>query len=208
MRDMRQSASPPEEICDFQSKSGPQVTAIRGTVIASSQQILRDAGLFERYAAELRGELRDQVLYTIALSWVPIEVAGAHYAACDALGLDDAQLGKIGELVAARSADTFLGTILRTARKGGLDAPWLAMRALPRLWERIFIGGRVKVLRVGPKDAVLEFHGLPLAQYHYYRVGYCGYFHGLANMFVRNAHVQLVRGHAGPARFALRGSWV
>jgi len=198
-----------EVVCDHQSAGGPRVTQVRGTLLVSSLQTLRDAGHYERYLEQLAEPYREQVLYAIALSWVPVEVAIAHYAACDALSLPDHELDNIGQLVAARLAETFLSSILQASRGAGIDAPWVALRSQARVWDRIYVGGGVKVWRAGPKDAVAEFYGLPLAQFHYFRVAYCSYYRGLANMFVRSAHVKPIRAQKPrPDTLAIMGSWV
>lgn len=200
---------PVETLCDYQSAGGPVVTHVRGTLIASSQQTLREAGHYAHYERLLPEAVREQLLFTIALSWVPVEVALAHYGACEALDLRDHELEAMGQLVAERLAGTFLGTVLRASREAGLDAPWVALRAQPRIWDRLYMGGIVRIYRTGPKDATAEFYGLPLSQLRYFRVAYCSYYRALAGMFVRNAHVKPTRPReALPHAFALTGSWV
>lgn len=200
---------PVEIVCDHLSAGGPSVTHLRGTILASSLAVLKAAGHHERYLAQLDPSFREQVLFSIAHSWVPIEVGVAHYEACEAMRLDDAQLVQIGELVAARYAETFLATLLRVSRDAGIEGPWSALRSQGRLWDRTYLGGRVRVLRTGPKDGTIEFYGLPLGHLHYFRVAYCAYYRGIANMFVRNAHLKLARASLQePAAFALAGSWV
>lgn len=198
-----------EVLCDHRSAGGRAVTHVRGTLLVSSLQVLKEAGRYERYLRELPEQWHEPVLFAIALSWVPVEVAIAHYAACDALALSDRELGTIGELVAGRLAETFLGSILQAARGAGVDAPWIALRAQPRIWDRIYQGGGVKVWRTGPKDAKAEFYGLPLTQFHYFRIAYCGYYRGLANLFVRSAYVKATRAEEPkPDTFAIAASWV
>ena len=67
------------------------VTQVRSTLIATSIQSLRTRGLLGRYTKLLQGPHKETVLTAVAGSWLPVEVAHAHYAACEALHLDSAQ---------------------------------------------------------------------------------------------------------------------
>lgn len=196
-----------ERICDHVSDAGPTVTHVRGTLIASSLQTLRELGHFARYEALLAREYHDSILFSLAMSWVPVEVATAHYQACDALALDRSQLASMGTIVSKRYADSFFGTILRTSRQAGLEGPWLALRSLGRIWDRIYQGGAILVDRTGPKDAYLEKRGLPLAQIPYFRSAFAAWMVAIGELLVRKMHVRFI-----PARdqrsFALAASWV
>ena len=206
-----QSAHPTgsaETVCDHRSEAGPYVTHARGTLLASSLETLKQAGHYERYREALPASLHDQVLYVLAHSWVPIELAVAHYEACDALALGAEELDNIGKLVAERLANTFLTTLVRAARDAGIDAPFIALRSQGRIWDRLYMGGGVKILRLGPKDAFGEFYGLPLSQIPYFRQAFCAYYRALAQMFTRRAYVNIVRAvDPQPTTLALRGSW-
>jgi hypothetical protein len=198
-----------ETICEHRSAGGPTVTHVRGTLLASSLHILKDAGHYDAYLKRLPDEFHERVLYTLAMSWVPIDVAMAHYSACDALALDDAELNRIGLLVSTRYADSFLGTMLRTSRQAGLEAPWMALRAQTRIWDRVYIGGSIGIYRTGPKDGISEKRGLPLAQIRYFRGTYLGWFQGLGDLFVKKLYLRYVRPRdASPHTLAVAGSWV
>lgn len=84
-----------EVLCDHRSQGSPAVTHVRGTVLISSLQMLKQMGLYERYLENLAKTWRDEVLFAIALSWVPVVVADAHYAACDALRLGAHELTRL-----------------------------------------------------------------------------------------------------------------
>jgi len=198
-----------EVVCDHVSSAGPTVTHVRGTVLVSSLLTLKAAGHYDRYVELLPREWHEPVLFALASSWLPIELGLVHYQTCEALALDNHELTQIGELLATRYADTFLGTILQKTRDAGVNAPWIALRAQPRIWERMYMGGGVKIYRTGPKDALGEFSGLPLARFRYFRVAFAGYYQGLANMFVRSAYVTAARPmNPGGDTFAITGSWV
>lgn len=201
-------AWPTELVCDHRSAGGAVVTAVRGTMLVSSVSTIKELGLFDRYLACLPASLHDQILYTLAMSWSPIEVAYAHYEACDRMGLRDDEIAEIGARVSGRFANTFLGTLLGTARTAGIDAPWMGLRAQPRSWDRMFVGGGARIERVGPKDVIGTFTGLPLARIRYYRQSFCGYYRGLAKLFGHQAHVKVI-GEAGQSdTLTVSGSWV
>ena len=201
-------AWPTELVCDHHSAAGPVVTAVRGTMLVSSVGTIRELGLYERYYACLPEAMREQVLYTLAMSWSPIEVAIAHYEACDRMGLRDEEIAEIGARVSGRFANTFLGTLLGSARGAGVDAPWLGLRAQPRSWDRMFMGGGARIERVGPKDVIGTFTGTPLARIRYYRQSFCGYYRGLAKLFGHQAHVKVIGDRGDRDTLRVSGSWV
>jgi hypothetical protein len=43
-----------------------------------------------------------------------------------------------------------------------------------RLWERLMQGGAVGLAKTGPKDCSVDIRLLPLCEYTYFRVGFCG----------------------------------
>jgi len=66
---------------------------------------------------------------------------------------------------------TFLGTLFRAARLGGVS-PWVGLSHAQRLYERLLDGGGgLCVVRLGPKEARMEIAGLPLARIAYFRNG-------------------------------------
>jgi hypothetical protein len=199
---------PTELVCDHHSAGGPVVTAVRGTMLVSSVSTIRELGLYERYLACLPAPMRDQVLFTLAMSWSPVEVALAHYEACDRMGLRDEEISEIGARVSGRFASTFLGTLLGAARTAGMEAPWMGLRAQPRSWDRMFVGGGARIERVGPKDVIGTFTGLPLARIRYYRQSFCGYYRGLAKLFGHQAHVKVLGERGDSDTLTISGSWV
>src|SRR5712671_1498685 len=71
-------------------------TEFRSTWITASQGTLKARGHRERYEALVAPEHRDVLLNIIAGEWLPMEVARAHYTACDRLGLASDELLEIG----------------------------------------------------------------------------------------------------------------
>jgi len=198
-----------EVIVEHVSSLGPTATHMRGTLLVNSHENLRTLGLFEAYTAALSPRHREPIMYAIAASWIPMEVALAHYEACDSLALDPAQFAKLGELMAMRVTDTFLSSALRTTRNAGIESVWLALQHNDRLWDRMYMGGGVTVVRTGPKDLLHETHGLPLVTSRYWRSAYVHYVTAFTNLFTRASYVKAVRASApDPHRIAVAISFV
>jgi hypothetical protein len=149
------------------------VTTIRSTLIQSSLNTLRKRGHFERYLGLVNPRHKAALLETLAPEWLPLEVAVAHYTACDALQLTSGELMEIGEDVGERIQGTFIGTLVRKARTVGLT-PWVPLGQFQRLWERLITGGGVSLTRTGPKDCTVDCRMLELCQYNYFRAAFCG----------------------------------
>lgn len=174
-------------LLDHTSTNGVAVRQVRGSLLASSLQTLRELGYYERYVTHLPEKFRESVLFALASSWLPVEVAEAHYQACDDLQLDEAQIVAMGEAVSKRIMGTFLATMLRSGRSlGATPTPWLVLCQYHRVCERIMDGGRFMVTQLGPKDAVVQTRGLPLFCFRYFRVATLGMFRSGVNVFARS----------------------
>jgi hypothetical protein len=146
------------------------VYAVRGSLIVSSLESLRRFGYFEEYLRALAPTWREQVVFCLASSWVPVELAVAHYAAHEALQLPAVELVEMGELVGERVAGAFLGALRRSSRTQGLEAsPWIPLREYRRLCERVLQGGSVAMHVRGEKEARLELSGAPLMRFAAFR---------------------------------------
>ncbi|HEX6241330.1 MAG TPA: hypothetical protein VFZ61_10570 [Polyangiales bacterium] len=184
------------------------VTSIRSTLIQSSLNTLRKRGHFERYLLHLDPRHRPTLLETLAPEWLPIEVASAHYAACDALGLSAGELLEIGEDVGARIQGTFIATLVRKARTVGLT-PWVPLGQFQRLWERLIQGGAVGLSKLGPKDCSVDVRLLPLCEYAYFRAAFCGVVaSGIKLGAGRSVHVREQGINAFAQRCVLKAAWV
>ncbi|MEY4515125.1 MAG: hypothetical protein RLZZ450_7247 [Pseudomonadota bacterium] len=198
-----------EVILDYMSALGPNVTHMRGTLLVNSLDNLRALGLYDRYLGTLPASHQDVIPYTIAASWIPIDIALLHYETCDAMGLSEEQLAKMGTMMATRVAETFLATVLRTTRNAGVEAFWSVLKQNHRLLERMYQGGGMSVLKTGPKDLVLENTGLPVVASRYWRRVYVYYMQAIGNMFTKVTYVKLVRPRVShPHSIAIACSWV
>jgi hypothetical protein len=162
-----------EVVVPFAAGGTRVVSAVRGTLIASSILSLRAHGYYERYVDCLDGEHRDRVLTAIAPEWLGVDVAMAHYEACEALGLAAHVQRTIGEEVGDRAQKTFFGFLIRSARTAGVT-PWAAFGYAHRARERMYQGGDVSVVKVGPKEARVTCVGLPFVRIPYFRHGFTG----------------------------------
>jgi hypothetical protein len=118
------------------------VTAVRGTVVVSSLASLRMHGRYERYRELLDPAVRDDIIHCVAASWLPLELALAHYHACDQLRLEQARLIEMGEFVGQKIQGTFMATLTRAFRAAGAT-PWSLLGQIDRLWARLMFGGGV-----------------------------------------------------------------
>ena len=169
----------------------PMATHVRSTLIASSVASLRARGLFDAYRANLAPALRDELPATIAGLWAPIERGLAHYDACDRLRLPVAELLTIGESVGARSTQSALSLAAKLAAGGGAT-PWTVIAQSRRLWERMFQGSSVGVMKIGPKEARMEMIAWPLARIAYNRISYRGILTSMIKPFCTQVYVSEV----------------
>jgi hypothetical protein len=133
----------------------PATKQVRSTLIASSQRAVRDRGRFDEYLKLVDSRWREPLTIAVAGTWLPIDAAMAHYRACDGLLFSLAEQQQIGREVGDRLHGTFLGTIIRSAKTVGVS-PWTPLANAQKLYARVFDGGAVSVLRVGPKEADIE----------------------------------------------------
>jgi hypothetical protein len=166
---------------------------------------VRRRGLFSEYERALLQPHKDTLLHAIAGTWLPIEVAHAHYAACDSLGLTPDQQVQVGRGTFDGARGTLLGTAVRMARGAGVT-PWQAFPLFQRFWERGCDGGGILIRRVGPKDAHIDVVQCSLIVSSHYRHGLRGLCTALVELFCTKAYVTERRG--APANvWAVRVQW-
>lgn len=179
----------------------------KSTWIVSSQNAIRARGLFDRYLAAIPAEHKEALELAIVGSWLPIEVAIAHYQACDQLELSAADQLELGRNVSKQLERTLLGTAVRVARQAGVSV-WTPLSQLHRLWDRMFIGGGAAVYKVGPKEARIEVVSCSLAHISYFRTGLRGVLLGIGSVFTQKLYVNEVPSRSTPDSIVFRGSWV
>jgi hypothetical protein len=199
---------PGEAIVDFAVPRDhvPLVTQFRSAWLHSSLRSLRARGLFDRYLAFVPPKLHPTVLDRAIGVWLPVDVAIAHYAACEQLKLDVAIQVDIGAEVAKRVHRTILSIAVKMVHEAGAT-PWTVLGQFGRLWGHIWIGGGVGVYKLGPKEARLEVAGWPCARFSYCKNGILGVTEGLIQLFCRKVYVREVEQLCTPTTLGYRIAW-
>lgn len=179
-------------------------THVRSTLIQSSLKQLRASGHFDAYEQRLPADKRVEILDTLAPMWLSMEVAEAHYQACDELQLTSAELTRIGEAVGKQLNSVLISALARAAKLTGIT-PWQFYGQLGRMWSRAYQGGAVGLKRITATESLVEIRGLPLCRFEYFRYGCCGVFTAIANLAAQRATTTIVDHGADMLR--LRGSW-
>jgi hypothetical protein len=185
----------------------PPVSHVRSTLLISSVNAVRERNLFDVYVARLDPRFRDEILSSLAGTWHDIEVALAHYEACEGLGLSDAQQFDIGLEVGKRVQTTLMGTLVKMATGAGVT-PWLPLGQCDAFFERLYRGGGVRLAQLGPKEALLELVGMPQARFSYFRTAQRGLIQGGLGLFCTKVYVAEQPAFQPARRHSYRISWV
>jgi len=170
-----------------------RVTHVRSTLLQSSLATLRRTGLIDRWRTLISPQLARELEETLGPSWVDVELAVAHYAACDGLGLSTSEIDAIGQQVGDHLQNVLVSLSARTARAAGLDVRHAVM-AFEKLFGRVFQGGSLGVFQTGPKDLLVELKGVRLTSSYYFRTAYLGHLRSAAKFVGTRAF------YAKPAR--------
>ena len=141
-------------------------TKYRSTWIVASLEALRAHGHYERYLSVL-DEYRDEILSSIAGGWLSMPAACAHYRACDALGLSEAEIAEMIGGPGARVRRAWHGRLIATADQERVES-WTVLSQLSRNWQRGVDGGALAVYRLKPTAARVEYLGCDLFGIPYY----------------------------------------
>jgi hypothetical protein len=182
-------------------------THVRTTLLCSSQQALRARKLYDAYAAALPREMREAVLALIPGDWAPVDVAVAHYAACDALPLAPHEIEGAGAEVAERIHHSFIGVVIKVSRETGMT-PWTMLAKSKRLRDLTWRGSDIAVFKLGPKEARFEWAGIPCARSRYYRTSFSGFLRAHTELFCRKAYAVPLAGQCNDRLLSYRLSWV
>jgi hypothetical protein len=185
----------------------PVAQHFRATWLAGSLRALRERGYYDRYVELLPKEHHETILGAVAGTWLPAAECLVHYEACDKLGLSSPELVEIGREVTRQVHGSVLGFIVRLAKNAGVT-PWTVLPKLGDLWDRIWIGGGVCVVKLGPKEARIEIGGWPCARTHYCRVAMRGIIASLVELFCTRAYANEIKAMCTPTTLGYRLSWV
>jgi hypothetical protein len=181
-------------------------TSFRSTWLSSSLNAIRDKGLYERYLETLPREHHDAVTQNVAGVWLPIDVALAHYHACDSLALSRRDTLDIGAQVTRRVHGTSLALAIRLAKQAGVT-PWSILAQLQRLWDRTWQGGGICVHQRGPKEAVVEVIKWRCAGIPYVRASMPAVVLGVSEMFCQKGYVSDVPSMASSSSLGIKLQW-
>jgi hypothetical protein len=177
-------------------------SAIRSTILISSLAGAERAGRLAVYRKLVPQQHLQTLSELVAGQWLPIELGVAHYATMDQL-FSQAEARENGRAVAESIQNSHFATVLRTLGAG--VTVWTVLPRIAPFIGRIIRGGECAVYRLGPKDARVELHGLPMACFEYARCGWAGMLEGTLSMVARKVYARDVStvGTQSVAKFTL-----
>jgi hypothetical protein len=167
------------------------VTRARSTVLVASRAAIAAAGYGARYESALDRSASHALDEAVAGTWLPVEVAEAHYRACDSLGLGANAVATLGKATSDRIQGTLYGTFIRVFQEAG-GSPWNVFPQWQRFWDRGYDGGALRITKLGPKDARVDVIGCSLCASPYFRHALRGLSAGFVEVFSRRAYAQEV----------------
>ncbi|HEY6877745.1 MAG TPA: hypothetical protein VI299_06980 [Polyangiales bacterium] len=166
----------------------PFATGIRSTTLISSLAALEAHGLRDAYFAALSPGHHATMRELVAGQWHSMEVGLAHYGAVESLGIPAAIARANGRRVAEAVQHSHFATIVRAL--GDCVSFWAVLPRVPAFIARNVQGGECAIFKLGPKDARIELHGIPIACYAYVRSGWAGMFESTLGLLKRKVIVR------------------
>lgn len=170
---------------------GP-LTALRRMVVHSSIAELKQRDLFAGYRKLMEARAFEEITSSLGPGWLDVEVALAHYRACDALGLSDAEIYELGRCSCTKIKGALL---VPSTPSAGFDAelsPWSGIFALWRMGRRVYQGCSAQYTRIGPSELLIEHLHNALFAIRYYRLAHVGFLSAAFGDFgVAHADVKL-----------------
>jgi len=163
-------------------------TAYRSTWLLSSLQALKDRGHSDDYFRVLPAEQHEPIRSLVAGIWLPLDLARAHYLACESLQLGVQEQVALGRAVSDKAQGSMLGTVVRMAKAAGVT-PWTVLPQYGKLYQRGVQGGAVAVFKLGPKEARIEVVACELFDIPYFRTAFRGVLQGIAGLFCRTSFI-------------------
>ena len=168
---------------------------------------IRDAGLFDAYAAVSPPEIRQAIDAAVAGMWLPIEVAVEHYLACDRMEVSAETAAQMGRATFEHTKGLLLGSATGLARGVGVN-PWTLFPHFQRFWMRGFDGGGIRVLRLGPKESRVDIVECPVFQSRYFRTATRGLGMSLCELVCRKCYAHDLRVRDAESELSFRMQWV
>jgi hypothetical protein len=101
---------------------------------------------------------------------------------------------------------TILGLLVRTAKSAG-TTPWAGLTHCTQFYERLFMGGSVQLVKLGPKEARLDTVNNPLFAFPYFRNAYRGIVCSGTELFCEKAYAVELPKYTSDTALGLRVSW-
>jgi hypothetical protein len=184
----------------------PMGTEFKSTWLAGSIGVLKAHGAFERYVANLPGKYHEPILRSIAGTWLPAEVAVAHYRAIDALGISTPERIAWGKEITQHLKKTIFSVGFSAARDVGVT-PWAILKLFPTSFTREWRGGAAAIFRVGPKDARVEIAGFPVSPIPHCRTGLRGVLAGMCELVCTKAYANEIKPLCTDTTLGYRVAW-
>jgi hypothetical protein len=162
------SALEREIIIPHTPESGP-VTAVKNVLLQTSLTQLQDNGYYDRYAKLVDQKVLQELASSLGPGWIPIAIADAHYAACEALNLTTEEISRMGTRVGGRVQETALVSAAKGRPGPDFDLWTDAIRPMHRMWPRIYQGGSVQIVKLAPKVQECQMLGFGLVRHRYFR---------------------------------------
>ncbi len=185
----------------------PLATRVRGSVLLSSVTALRARGYGTAYLDLLDPRHHAAMMSPVPDAWLPIDLAVAHYDACERLGLAPHVIDEIGAESGRFQNRTFLSVLAAISRESGMT-PWGALANANTLGARTWTGSSFSVVKLGPKEARLEWIQQPMARYPYFRRAFGAFTSAICGHFAQAFYTRELPAVAPATEAVYRLSWV
>jgi hypothetical protein len=194
-----------EVVIPHDPKRGPLI-AVRRMLIHSSIAELIRLGLYTSYCDQISSDSLERINELLGPGWMPLELALAHYGACDKLGLEAKEIELLGSRAGAKIGDLLLPKTPQGGSQVEQQDLWKITGAFSRMQHRIYDGGSSQYSKLGPKKLLIEYKNNPLFAIDYYRSAYTGFMRSaFGSLGIDIADIQLsahrVQGAQTDARF-------
>jgi hypothetical protein len=168
---------------------------------------LRGRGYSDAYLAALDPKWHEAIATLTAATWLPIELAMAHYQACDSLGLSRATIESIGGESGLFVNQTVLRVVANASKAAGVT-PFFALGQANTLLVRTWVGTSMAVWRLGPKEARLDWVQQPLMRYPYFRTAFGAFTAAICALFAMTLYAREMPARTKDDEASYRISWV
>jgi hypothetical protein len=176
-------------------------------VLLASVRALRSRGYADAYFDALDPNWHDAINTLTAATWLPIDLALAHYGACDSLHLSRPTVESIGAEAGLFVNQTVLTLVAKVSRGSGVT-PWFALEQASKLRERTWRGSSMAVWKLGPKEARVEWMQNPLLRYPYFRTAFAAFANAIVGLFAMTTYVREEPRKTTETSTSYRVSWV